>query len=133
MKKTLFLQVFAVLAIFSISALANDNQKAWLDAKVVAVGHVSNNGQQIPTATIVLLDPENSNPLARKQVLVVTLQAYSSKTHVSLDVGTLFKAYRGIETARAYGFLVVRFVDDKGHEKSEFHLIMQELSANDVP
>ncbi len=133
MKKRLLPQVVALLTIFSSSTLANDNQKAWLDAKVVAVGHVSNNGQEIPTATIVLFDPENANPLARKQLLVVTLQAYNSKTQVNLSVDTSFKAYRGIETNRFYGFLVIRFIDDKGREKSELHLILHELAANDVP
>src|SRR5437762_6710881 len=112
------LQVAALLTIFATPAIAKNNDKAWLDGKVVAIGHVSNDdGQQIPAATIVLYDPGNSEPLARQQVWAITSDAYyARKTRVNLSVGTSFKAYRTGETRSIYGFLVIRYLDDKGHE-----------------
>jgi len=83
--------------------------------------------------TAVLYDPENSNPFARKIGLVITLQPFSGKSKVDLSVGTTLKAYRSGETSTIYGFLVIRFVDDKGHEKSELHPILQELDPSDAP
>ena len=135
MNKTRLVPAIALLAILAGPVSANSKAIAWLDGKVVAVGHVSNDdGQEIPTATIVLYDPGNSNPLARQQVWVVTSDAYlARKTRVDLTVGTSFKAYRSGETSSIYGFLVVRYVDDKGREKSELHPILNALSVNDIP
>jgi hypothetical protein len=133
MNKTLLLQIAALLAILSTPAMAKHNDKAWLDAKVVAIGHVSSNGTETPTATIVLFDPGNANPLARQQAWAITLQAAYSRTKVNLSVGTSFKAYRTGETGAIYGFLAIRFVDDKGREKEELHPIVTALDLRDIP
>ncbi len=135
MNKARLVPAIALLAIFAGPVTANNKAIAWLDGKVVALGHVSNNnGQEIPTATIVLYDPGNANPLAQQQVWVVTSDAYlARKTRVDLTVGTSFKAYRSGETSSIYGFLIVRYVDDKGREKSELHPILNALSVNDIP
>ena len=138
-RKTLFLLAALILAYFAGPAFAKDNAKAWLDGKVVAVGHVTsssfpNSGEQIPTATVLLLDPENANPFARQQVWVITTEALASRTaHVDLSVGVSLKAYRAGETSRFYGSLVIQYVDDKGREKGEWHPIVQALDVSDLP
>ena len=108
--------------------------KAWLDGKVVAVGHVSDSGRQIPTATIVLYDPDNANPLARRQVwAIATTAQLARKTRVNLIVGMALKAYVAGETGHYYGYVVIRYTDDKGRAKGESHAIMQALGQEDIP
>jgi hypothetical protein len=116
-----------------LPATAKDN-KAWLDGEVTAVGHVAgNNGHQVQTATVVLYDPGNSNPLARKQVWVITAEAYlAGKTMVPLSVGTPIKAYQTGETSLIYGYIVIRYLDKKGREKGDFHLIVDALSPEEI-
>jgi len=127
MNKTLSVKIAVLLAFLSLSGAIRGSDKVWLDAKVISIGHISNNGETIPTATIVLFDPGNSNPRAQQQTWVIMLQAAYSKTNVNLRVGTEFKAYRSGETSAIYGFLVIRFLDAKGHEKSELHPILDSL------
>ena len=124
MKRVLLLALF-------FTALASPAQ-VWLDGIVVAVGHTTSDygGRQIPTATVVLADPGNSNPDIRLRVLVVTMQAQSwGKTHVDLSLkDTRFKAY---ETGRdSLGPMQIRYTDDKGHVKSEGHAILNELGLD---
>jgi hypothetical protein len=122
------------MTVFATPSIARHNDTAWLDAKVVAVGHVSSgDGRQIQSATIVLYDPGNAEPLAQQQVWAITSDAFSGRTKVNLSVGTKFKAYRTGETSRIYGFLVVQYVDSKGHEKSELHPILRALGQEDLP
>jgi hypothetical protein len=126
------------IKLFVLAALvftANADDKVWLDGKVVAVGHVAaNNGHQVPTATVALYDPGNSNPLARKQVWVISMEAtFAQKTLAKLTVGSAFKAYRTGETRAVYGSLAVRYLDDKGRERSELHTIAQALGPEDAP
>jgi hypothetical protein len=124
----------AAIVLFVVALVPCYGGKAWLDAKVVAVGHISDNGRQIPTATIILYDPDNANPLAREQVWAITTAAQlARKTRASLSVGTTFKAYRTGENSQSYGYFVIRYVDDKSREKGEPHAILQALGIEDVP
>ena len=120
----------------ALAATAKSIEKAWLDGKVVSIGHVSgDNGHQISTATIVLYDPGNANPLARQQVWAITTATafLARKTRVNLSVGSSFRAYRSGETTQSYGYLVIRYLDEKGREKSESHAIVQALGVEDIP
>jgi hypothetical protein len=122
------------LAILATGIAAAKDEKAWLDGRVIEMGHVAGQGgHQVSTATVVIYDPGNASPLARKQVWVITADAYIAKTVVPLSVGTSFKAYRTGETSQILGFIVVRYLDKKGREKGDDHLIIDNLSAENVP
>lgn len=114
------------------SGFAKD-KPAWLDGKVVAVGHVAAaDGHQVPTATIVLYDPENSDPTARKRAWIVTIEAAQAKTMVDLSiVGATFKAYES--RLPAGSLIIMRYIDKKGREQSEWHQIAASLSQNEIP
>lgn len=125
----------ALIVLFAL--IANTlyaDEKLWLDGTVVAVGHVaSDSGTSVPSATIVLRDPGNSDPASREQIWVVTAGAYLAKTMVELKEGALFKAYRTGETSRIYGYVVVKYADKKGRDKGDFHLILKALGKEDIP
>jgi hypothetical protein len=129
MAKKIFLAVAALLGI-ALSVTAGD--KAWLDGKVVALGHTSDNGRERPTATILLSDPGNSNPLMREQAWIISANPAFGKPKVILGVGTAIRAYRTGETASHYGSIAIRYEDNKGREKSELHPIAGELDPAEV-
>lgn len=113
------------MALLSFGNAARAQKPAWLDGNVVECGHTSgNNGAQIPTCSVVLEDPGNSNPFARRETWIVTVQAYAGRTNADLHVGAHIKAYRTGETSQLYGFLEVQYLDKKGKEKQELHPIL---------
>jgi hypothetical protein len=128
MKTILTLCAIASLA---LGASHEKPKPPWHDISVVAEGHILNPfGYEIPTVTIVLEDPENSVPLARRRVWVITKHAVMAnatdlpekKTVVDLEVGESFKGYSLFDKAIAF-----RYVDKKGREKEELHKIVQEI------
>jgi hypothetical protein len=123
------LGVVALAVLFFVSSTHAGPKRYWLDCVVLDRGHVTGNGGvQVPTVTIALMDPGNANPYAREQKWIVTEQAVYSKTHVAVEfVGQHFKACRDGENSRVYGFLVMQYVDDKGKEKEELHMIVGAL------
>jgi hypothetical protein len=134
MRKYVLFPVLAMgLVLLSRPATAR-SQKTWLDGHVASQGHITGDlGTQISTATIVLLDPENANPLARKEVLAINVKQLGfGKTKVDLTTGTPIKAYlKG--TDGSGGIVAIRYVDDKQHEREELHMIVTALGSEDAP
>jgi hypothetical protein len=122
--------VLTVILAMALPAIAKDD-RSWLDGHVASLGHTAGtNGHDIPTATVVLYDPGNSLPLARKQVWMITANAYpQAKTIVPLRAGDSFKAY----IAGANEYFVIRYLDKKGRVKGESHLIFLALGSHDAP
>ncbi len=102
----------------------------WIDGKVVAAGHVSQLGQQFATVTVVLSDPDNSDPRARIQIFVIGTDASTDRSRVDLSVGTSFKGFM-TPAPRSIGYVVIRYLDKKGREQGDFHVIVTELGVND--
>ncbi len=125
MKKLLMATLlFTVLAITSLHAA----DKEWLTGIVLESGFTTSEyGNRIPTVTVELLDPHNSNPDIRKQILIITTgEIMSNRSKVNLSVGAMFQAYR---VGSGYGGLMVRYEDKKGRTKSELHQIANELPS----
>jgi hypothetical protein len=86
-------------------------------------------GGRVATVTVELLDPYNSNPGIRKQILIITTgSAGSTRSEVDLSVGATFKAYR-VKYSDGYGSLMLRYEDKKGRPKEEIHQIANELPS----
>jgi hypothetical protein len=117
---TLATLLFAFLAVTSLHAA----DKAWLDGRVIDSGYTSaDDGSRLRTVTIELLDPENSNPLARMETLIITTgRAFRNKSEVNLSVGAKFMAYHVGD-----GLLMLRYEDKKGRTQAEPHQITGEL------
>ena len=123
LNSTMATLLFTLLAVTSLHAAGRD----WLDGKVIESGYTRDmNGHRVPTVTVVLLDPGNSNPDIRRQTLIVTAASAvdSRKSEVDLSVGMEFQAYR---VGTGYGGLMMRYQDKKGNTKSELHMVAGEL------
>jgi hypothetical protein len=104
-------------------------QRAWLNGRVAEEGHATIDGRQYLTATVLLYDPGNSSPLARVQAWVVMKEATRGKTRVELKSGGTFQGYVVRQTGEL-GWMEMRYVDDKGKERSERHLNINSLDAS---
>src|SRR6516164_4359632 len=115
-KRLLITMAAAVL--LAVPAMAAPH---WLDAKVLEQGHSEWYGAQIRTATVVLLDPENSNPVNRQRKWIIWVNASFrwNKHFANLTPGSWVKAYRSTESDE----MVIHYRDAKGRERSEIHEI----------
>jgi hypothetical protein len=107
--------------------------KPWLDGKVISVGHsLDMYGNRFPTATVVLYDPSNSDPLNRKRAYVIWMYKLGfGKHNVELKPGSSFKAYW--TPFISPGALAIEYMDQKNHEKAELHVIEKDLDAYLIP
>jgi hypothetical protein len=119
-----WLLAFVIVAA-ALPAAAADT---WLDAKVVNAGHIQDGFSEVQVVTIVLLDTGNIDSHERVQVWAVLKQAFLRRTHADLRVGAEFKAR--MEGER---FMQIRYVDQKGREKSETHSVVRALGVEDIP
>ena len=102
---------------------------SWLFAAVSSVGHTKGVfGGDIPTVTLHLFDPENSNPVEQDHIWIVTADPSYGKG-MRLLPEHAYLMYRDGETRSTYGFMVVWSddMDKKGHPKAELHAIAGEL------
>jgi hypothetical protein len=118
--------LFAVLAITSLHAA----DKEWLTGTVLESGFTNGvYAGRVATVTVEFLDPYNSNPNMRKQILIITTgTSGSTRSAVDLSVGATFKAYR-VKYSDGYGSLMLRYEDKNGREKQEIHQIANELPS----
>jgi len=104
----------------------------YLATYIYATGHTTNDaGEQFPTATVIVCDPGNSNPLMQQSGYIVSVQAGIGKTQVGLSaVGTWVSAYVW-EFAEGSKALMVAYTytDKKGRKsvRGEPHLITGEV------
>jgi len=106
-------------------------QHHWLDGTVIATGSTpsSTDGVRLASVTVRVLDPENSNPLARIQTWVIVLYPLGSGRpgKIDLPIGATFKAYQAYETRSDYGCLALQYQDKKGRIRTEMHQIVTNL------
>ncbi|MGD1094058.1 MAG: hypothetical protein ABSB35_19005 [Bryobacteraceae bacterium] len=127
MKRILVVLALAVAVMLPATA----KNKTWLDGEIVALGHVQGAfGHQIPIATVVLYDPGNADPLARKLGWIIV--ANYATANVNMSVGVGFKAYIFTKWEN-YTFMVIRYLDKKGRENGDPHLILQQVGSEDLP
>jgi len=125
MKKLLSSTIATLLfTLFAVSSLRAADH-IWMGGKVVESGYTRGlRGDRIPTVTVEMLDPENSNPNLRRITLIVTAAPATNARNIDLTVGMEFQAYR---IGTGYGGLMVQVQDQKGHTKTELHLVAGEL------
>jgi hypothetical protein len=100
----------------------------WLDGTVMATGTTpsSTDGVRLPSVSVQVLDPDNSNPLERVHTWVIVQYPLGSGKpgKIDLPVGATFKAYQAYETGSSYGCLALQYQDKKGRGRTEMHRIV---------
>jgi hypothetical protein len=103
----------------------------WLDGTVMATGTTpsSTGGVRLPSVSVRVLDPENSNPLERVHTWVIVQYPLGSGKpgKIDLPIGASFKAYQAYETGSSYGCLALQYRDKKGRVRTEMHQIVADI------